>query len=103
MKMIYRIGIDIDTRDISEINIVRYYSMRYGTIYEDYPTKNGQHLRIKLNEPCSFIESCKLRHKIGDDPNRILFDIFRYAKGQDMRLIDVLFKEKKIISIQDLR
>jgi len=99
--LIDRIGIDIDTKDLGEIAGIMERAERHGLVTEYYETKKGYHMWVKLNRKVSRMESFKLRHRIGDDPNRILFDVFRWHDKKDAKLIDVLFDSKRIIKIGD--
>ncbi len=42
---------------------------------------HGQHLRVVLWEPCTAWQALHLREDLGDDPNRLAYDLYRAASG----------------------
>ena len=87
------IGIDIDNIE-NYPYIMQRASMHGDIIYNKESTNGGRHLRIRLTNEIPFLKSLVLRFDIGDDPNRILFDLQRYLKGASKNTIDILFNYK---------
>lgn len=71
---------------------------KYGKIISNYKTKHGRHYRVLLNKPIevktlkTFVKVLDIRHECCDDPQRICFDLFKYAKG--FEIVDILFTKK---------
>ena len=94
------IGIDIDWYAEKNKKMVlkktREKCRRRGRIIQDYPTKRGHHLRIKLNAAVSFRQSIEMRYILGDDARRLFFDIRRQWHG--LQIQDVLWERKHYLN-----
>ena len=42
----------------------------------------GTHLRLVLRKPCTAWQALQLRQDMGDDPNRVAYDLYRAASGK---------------------
>ena len=89
------VGIDLDTKDERSLEFCFERVAGYGQVLWCRESGRGFHLRVKLNRPVSYLESFVVRHRLGDDSERILFDLSRYCSGHH-HAIDVLFGAKVI-------
>lgn len=89
--MLDKIGIDIDTKDKQVLETVLEKSREYGNITVK-ETKHGYHILISLDKEITYNQSFWIRFIIGDDRNRLLFDLLRFINGN--KRIDVLWDKK---------
>ena len=59
-----------------------------------YPTKHGLHIIIYLTSRIHFDRMFRIRHILGDDPKKIIYD----KKSKDKNAYKRLFTQKKIIN-----
>jgi hypothetical protein len=95
-KIIHTIGLDIDKKDKKYLEKTQDSASVYGMI-QTTQSKNGYHIKIKLNKPVKLKESLWIRYYLNDDKMRLLFDCLRIVS--DIDDIDVLWdiKEKKLL------
>jgi hypothetical protein len=65
------------------------------------PSSNGNtHIKIKMASEVGFLDSLCIRAYLGDDPNRITFDLRRYFyernEGKTGRLFDEKYSDGKL-------
>ena len=102
MNRQHRIGIDIDTKNQSEL-LRKYFNSRLiSEDIETYETRGGYHFHIRMDSRTKE-ENLHIRRMIGDCKNRIELDEYRTIK-----YIDVMFfyketknRGKKIISREE--
>jgi D-mannonate dehydratase len=93
-RIVHSIGLDLDSKDKQNLNRVQKNASHYGII-QTTSSKNGYHIKVKLNIPVKLKESLWLRFHLSDDPLRLLFDCLRIISNEDN--LDILWdiKEKK--------
>lgn len=96
--VIYKIGVDLDTKKLKIRDSVEKRMKMQGTIVFKEPSNHGWHYKIELFKPRkvysmkSWLKVMELRHFCGDDPQRICFDMFKLNHG--FTIIDILFDKK---------
>ena len=90
------IGIDLDAKDLDLLERILGYCSEVGIVTMARESGRGFHVRVSLDRPLPYLDSFILRHRLGDDAHRILYDLRRYQQANYMA-IDVLFDSKVIL------
>lgn len=93
--MVETVGVDLDTKDFDTLDRCMARCAMWGRIRYCRESGRGFHIRLVLDLPMHVLDSFTLRHWLGDDPHRILYDLRRYRIGHEVG-IDVLFDAKVI-------
>ena len=89
--MISLITVDIDKKELP-LKLIEYIHNPVVRAIKVCETRKGYHIRIWVNGKLGFWDIIYHRARLGDDPNRIEFDIMR---GPSNKMIQTLFEEKR--------
>lgn len=90
-RIVYSIGIDLDSKDKQKLIKTQKGASFYGMI-QTTSSNHGYHIKVKLHKPVKLKESLWIRLYLHDDPMRLLFDCLRIVS--DIDDLDVLWDIK---------
>ena len=93
-------GIDLDTKDPVILAKSSKRAREYGKILIK-ESKNGYHIRVKLDKKMNVKQTFWLRLFCMDDERRLLYDLLRFVNGSNH--IDILWDDKQLIKLYQLQ